>query len=622
MLSALGSKPLLASVVNPELYYFEDSTGKLLIGDIQKLDAEGKLANLKASGKAGYGFSKSAFWVRFDYRHDMPSPIVYLSTSRSDYQTMEVFVYDHQGSLIIHTDQGVAAAHKQLQTRLPAGRMELVPGNSYRFYVRIISSMQMSFSLFMASEKAYFKVLSNETAFYFAYYGTVIGLSIYNLCLFLIIRSKDYLFYVFFGTAMLLNAYVQGGFGEYANLSIPFLESTADSYRIILFPSLTSLLFTYSFLQLHKRSRLLTRAIYTVLGTGTFVQILLWAEPDSFVRHIVSIFDVCAVLAVFVGSGMAIRAGDRIAKIFLLAWGILATSVAIWVLGNAGILPKNFLVAMAPLAGNMTEMLLMSMALAMRIHDIKERKLVAEVKAEEKEKLQKLLRMVIHDISNPLSIVKSGVFVAKRSLGENEHIARIERASASIEAILAQVRKFQAVSSGKIPVDLKPCSVRSAIDDIAFTFQNRAEEKGIELLCELPPEGDDIWLVGDANILSHEILNNIISNALKFTHRGGRIHLSAMVKGNHVLIMIKDTGIGMPQDMILQIFDPAQPTSRVGTDAERGTGFGMPLVKSFVELFEGEIFVESIAKPGPDEKNHDRIDHGTTITLKFKKAFR
>ena len=72
---------------------------------------------------------------------------------------------------------------------------------------------------------------------------------------------------------------------------------------------------------------------------------------------------------------------------------------------------------------------------------------------------------------------------------------------------------------------------------------------------------------------------------------------------------ISDTGIGMDPQLVRHLFDPAHATSRPGTSGEKGTGFGMPIIKSYVERFGGTIEIESVAEPAPG--------HGTRIRLRF-----
>jgi signal transduction histidine kinase len=106
-------------------------------------------------------------------------------------------------------------------------------------------------------------------------------------------------------------------------------------------------------------------------------------------------------------------------------------------------------------------------------------------------------------------------------------------------------------------------------------------------------------------------MSNLLSNAVKFTPAGGSITVSVQLQAHSgmVRLRVQDSGIGIPGRLLEQIFDPQAQTSRAGTNAERGTGFGMPLVKTYVENFGGYILLHSV------EKDVDKSSHGTTADV-------
>ena len=114
----------------------------------------------------------------------------------------------------------------------------------------------------------------------------------------------------------------------------------------------------------------------------------------------------------------------------------------------------------------------------------------------------------------------------------------------------------------------------------------------------------------------HDVLANFISNAIKFSVPGDEIHLSARAEGESCIVEIRDQGIGIEQDKLVHIFDPTISTTTRGTQNEKGTGFGMPLAKSFVEEFNGTLEVHSTSKGVDPDK------HGTSIILKLQLALK
>jgi signal transduction histidine kinase len=121
------------------------------------------------------------------------------------------------------------------------------------------------------------------------------------------------------------------------------------------------------------------------------------------------------------------------------------------------------------------------------------------------------------------------------------------------------------------------------------------QKKELQFLNKIPPE---LELFADMNMLS-TIFRNLISNAIKFTPRGGRVIVSATKNADgETLIAVRDTGIGIPADMLPVLFKVGAKTSRPGTEGESSTGLGLVLCKEYVEKHGGKIWVESTEGSG------------------------
>jgi len=121
-------------------------------------------------------------------------------------------------------------------------------------------------------------------------------------------------------------------------------------------------------------------------------------------------------------------------------------------------------------------------------------------------------------------------------------------------------------------------------------IQNRATEKGIELINKV---SDDILIFADVNMIN-TVLRNLLSNALKFTHSGGKIELKAKkLSPDKVQIEVIDRGIGMSEEFAKNVFKIDSYKSTPGTDNEQGTGLGLILCKDLIEKNKGSISVES-----------------------------
>ena len=124
-----------------------------------------------------------------------------------------------------------------------------------------------------------------------------------------------------------------------------------------------------------------------------------------------------------------------------------------------------------------------------------------------------------------------------------------------------------------------------------------AREKSISLIMEI---SDELQVFADSNMLQ-TIIRNLLSNSIKFTRHRGRVTIAAEpAENNMIVISVKDTGIGMNNEMVQNIFRIDVNTKRTGTNNEASTGLGLLLCKEFVEKHGGEIVVKSVENKGSE----------------------
>lgn len=239
--------------------------------------------------------------------------------------------------------------------------------------------------------------------------------------------------------------------------------------------------------------------------------------------------------------------------------------------------------------------------------------------AQEKTKaIRNLLRLVTHDIANPLSVINAASHVQLRSIKDKDSKEarpwqKVMKAGTTIQHILEQVRQLEALGSGKAAIKLEPVSLKEVFEKGKFIFQQKLDQKNLQLVYESP--SDDIKVLAEETSLSNQVLNNILSNAIKFSYDNDTILVKVEQREDFVYLVIRDKGIGIPPDILDKLFDERAQTSRKGVSGEEGTGFGMPLVKFFMDRYGGKIDV--LSKVQGSSQN---TDHGTEFILKLKKA--
>ncbi len=236
-------------------------------------------------------------------------------------------------------------------------------------------------------------------------------------------------------------------------------------------------------------------------------------------------------------------------------------------------------------------------------------RLFAENKARQLSKQrQSLIHVLCHDLGNPVSAIFSLIDIAHLlpQKEKDDLIPKIkENAQISLD-IIELTKKMQAIETGKFSLDLVPVNLDQAIKKSLIILRERIETKKIKL--DLNHKKDQVVLADETSLVN-SILNNILTNSIKFSKEGSSISLNTKEEAENLIVTISDKGIGMPADILHNVFDESVETSRQGTDGESGTGFGMPLVKKFMEAFGGSISLTSSTAEN---------ESGTTTTLVFK----
>lgn len=148
--------------------------------------------------------------------------------------------------------------------------------------------------------------------------------------------------------------------------------------------------------------------------------------------------------------------------------------------------------------------------------------------------------------------------------------------------------------SQKTPFQPREIPFKDIWSDVINAIEGSANSKGISISNNIPL---DLVLYADGNMLK-TVLRNLISNAIKFTHKGGSIKLSAVETEEGICISVADTGVGMTQKNSSKLFDITKNYTTKGTLDEKGSGFGLLLCKEFIEKHKGGIWVESEVDKG------------------------
>lgn len=209
-----------------------------------------------------------------------------------------------------------------------------------------------------------------------------------------------------------------------------------------------------------------------------------------------------------------------------------------------------------------------------------------------------LLNLVCHDLATPVTVLNTSVGGLQKACDNfdkeqfNKYLGRVVKATAHVGEILEKVRSLQAVRSGKESLNLEAISPGPMVLEAIENAKPSIEVKNLRIKFTNLLDAND-KIMADKLLLKHQVLANLISNAIKFSLTGTTIEILLSKKTEKVCIEISDQGIGIPPGILGHLFDFNVPTSRPGTMNEKGTGFGLPLVKTTLDYMGAEIQVSS-----------------------------
>ena len=235
------------------------------------------------------------------------------------------------------------------------------------------------------------------------------------------------------------------------------------------------------------------------------------------------------------------------------------------------------------------------------IRDLREQreiteKLEAALLIEQKTNYAKnlFLSNLSHEIRTPLNAIMGMVNIAKQSDDINRKnycIGKIESTAKHMLEIFSQIVDMSTLESGELTLHPTPVELSKMIDDAKSTLEEEIAEKSLRLSIEIAPSVPSTVVVD--RLRTMQIIANILSNAVKFSHNKGSVTLQMTAKNEKLHINISDNGSGIADDLIEHLFDAFEQVEAYTAHKFGGAGLGLPMSRRLIEKMGGEIKVES-----------------------------
>lgn len=618
--------------ISNQFEYFEDKTARLELSDILTDRYSTQFTRTK-DDVLNFGFNDSAFWLRLeleDFSADdkhwfikVDYPMLqyldfYLQDENNNYQRKEM------GADRPFKNRDIA--HQAYIYKLPK-----TASGTKTLFVRVVTSSSMTLPISIETEDHFLNSIHMDNIFMGFFYGALAILFIYNLFVFLSLKDKYYLYYLVFVAGF---AVFQSSYDGAANL---FLWDAAYNKHIIVpamaMTTLSSLFFTISFLNLEVQNPAAASiAKLLVVVWGGLILCIPFLEYSQIILPVVFLSVVSYMFMTTCGY-IIWRNDYKPARLFLGAWLLFMVPMAVLALLRMGLIPSNEITEALYQFGFFSLMILLSLSLADRVNllkkekeDFAEQALFNLRKNEELIKLQnrqlerkvqertfelrkqkdaaedanklkdKFVSLVAHDLKGPLSALLSYLGMLKPE--NEEQVEILEKVIISGQRqmdMINDVLNISRLQTGKLLPHKKNISLYLVVEVAITKNILLARNKNIHIT-NLIDKADMVF--ADEPLLV-EVMDNLISNAIKFSYSGDRIEISNS-KEDATKIIIKDYGIGIKESKLRKIFDLNEKTTTQGTLGEGGTGFGLPYSQEIIKAHDGTITVNSIENEGSE----------------------
>ncbi len=203
-----------------------------------------------------------------------------------------------------------------------------------------------------------------------------------------------------------------------------------------------------------------------------------------------------------------------------------------------------------------------------------------------------LIGIVAHDLKSPLSQIIGFAGIMKEDPEVKEHkkfVEMIHKAAWNIVSMIDKFLDINRIESGNFKLEMENLDMSQIVNEVTDQFCNKADEKQIKIHKNI---SDQVLVETDKEVTKH-ILDNLISNALKFSDKGSNVYVGLSLKNDRAIMHVKDEGPGLSPEDQKKLFKKFQKLSARPTGNESSSGLGLSIVKRFVDALGGDIKVES-----------------------------
>lgn len=603
--------------LSSSLYYLYESDIPLTINDVSKRRSDFRM---HPQDNPNFGFRSQGMWLLTSLSNISNQKNWVLTINFSQLDKVDFYLVQN-GEVLAQSHQG--KAQKEQRFRIPTFRVNFPNTDRVDIYIRIESlSSSLITPLKIMPEPFHSTYFQWDSLLWGLFYGGLLILAIYNLVLFFGVKEKSLIAYISYILAVILWQFVWGGHIHFFFPTgiPPWLVGHTELIFVII--GFCSGLFTISFLETKKNASVAHPIVVTLLAIQAVVGAICFFDvlPSIWKNNLVYGVGLVAICSYIYAGFEAFFNRFKPARYFIFAWSMLAIGAIVGMLSLVGVLPSNDFTTYCFQVGVFFEAGLFSLALMEKSrsqleHDVAQAtdelrnnmELIEEQNARldiaRKDAIKasnvksQFLANMSHEIRTPLNAIlgfSRELTNASLPHDQQEQVRIIDTAADNLLTIVNDVLDFSKIEAGKLQISNHPFSPNKLIEEMVTIMAKSAHSKKLEFVLDLSPLPEK--LIGDVFRIK-QILNNLLSNALKFTSTGTitlAISGRPLAHGIHEInIVVEDTGIGISRTDRQKLFSAFSQVDDALNRNYQGTGLGLVITRELVRLMRGDLTLKS-----------------------------
>lgn len=604
--------------MSADLEYLEDPEHELTLSEVLNLSPDRFTPGTDSTLNKGY--TQSAFWLHMRLRNSAQA----LATARRVVIQLDYPMLDDIEFYVVNA--GVAEGYWQTGDLFPASSrpidhgtfvfpLTMEAGSEKDVYLRVKGSSSMRMPVLIWDELEFHKAQRTSALLHGLFYGILVLMAFYNLCLFISVRDLNYLLYVGYTLSIsLFQSVMIGDAPVYLWGNLPRLNEHIMPAAISLTAAFL-IFFSRRVLDFRALSPSISRFLIWLGVLQLALFLLAFILPYSLTIRIASVDALIVCITIIATAVYAAIRKEKSAIYFLFAWLMLLSGAIILSLVSLGFLPANAFTINAFYFGNTIEVTLLSLSLAERMRHSLEAKVSAEQRANEalvdvNTALQEsnvlkdeFLATISHELRTPMNGVIGSIDQLKQPCDaetQQRLIGCADQSAHHLMGLLDSVLTYTELASGKLIIERQPVSVKRIAKELEAAFSAASKQKGLTLTVDCA--ADIPALQGDERRIL-QILNVLLDNAIKFTARGSIEVLIRKLPLLHddkeeVLFSVIDTGIGINDEAKRHIFEKFRQADGAFNRGHGGLGIGLAICKELAVAMGGEVEFDSVENEG------------------------